>query len=422
MADKIRILIVDDLPTTRESVRKLLNFEPNVELIGEAATGREAITAVRELKPDIVLMDINMPDMDGITASQQIVGLAPSTQIIMMSVQSETDYIRRAMVAGARDFLTKPFSLDELLTAIHHAYERKLATPATPVTTTRPVDVSRGTVTAAPVVTEGGIIAVYSPKGGSGCTTIAVNLAVSLARQRYNTVLVDANLQFGDVAVMLNVKPVATIVDVLTRVDDLEPEFINSVVTVHRSGVKVLPGPPRPEMAEMVHVEHMEALLKLLRQLFDFVVVDTGRKLDDVTLALLEKADRILLVTQQDLPTIKNASRFLDLTNDLEFPRDKVILIVNRLVEKQGISPLDISKTLKRPAPLTVPADERVARQAADQGTPLVLGQSQKRPIAVALSRMAQRVVTDMDRQPGAALEEKPARRGLFGGVFGRGR
>ena len=120
---KISILIVDDIPETRENLQKLLYFEADIEIAGTAENGRQAIDMARRLQPDIVLMDINMPDMDGITASQEIVRLAPASQIIMMSVQSEADYLRRSMLAGAVDFLTKPFTSEELSSSIHRVYE-----------------------------------------------------------------------------------------------------------------------------------------------------------------------------------------------------------------------------------------------------------------------------------------------------------
>src|SRR5512142_344219 len=110
--DKIRIIIVDDIPETRENVRKLLAFESDIEVVGVAGTGREGIQLAKELLPNVVLMDINMPDIDGITAVEGIMRESLNSQVIMMSVQSEADYLRRSMLAGARDFLTKPFTSD----------------------------------------------------------------------------------------------------------------------------------------------------------------------------------------------------------------------------------------------------------------------------------------------------------------------
>src|SRR5512141_33784 len=138
---KIRVIVVDDITETRENVRKLLFFEDDIEIVGTASNGREGVDMAGKLQPDIVLMDINMPEMDGIAASEQIVAQHPNVQIIMMSVQGEADYLRRSMLAGAREFLTKPFSGEELATSIRRVHQlaanrRVAVAPATPVVAT----------------------------------------------------------------------------------------------------------------------------------------------------------------------------------------------------------------------------------------------------------------------------------------------
>ncbi|RPH55974.1 MAG: response regulator, partial [Chloroflexi bacterium] len=123
MPEKTRVLVVDDIAETRENVRKLLQFEADIEVAGAARSGREAIQLTEELKPDVVLMDINMPDMDGITATEMIRQRNMVAQIIILSVQGDPNYMRRAMLAGARDFLTKPPMADELISAVRRAGE-----------------------------------------------------------------------------------------------------------------------------------------------------------------------------------------------------------------------------------------------------------------------------------------------------------
>jgi len=118
---KIRVLIVDDVAETRENIRKLLQFESDLEVVGAANSGRSGIEAAKELRPDVVLMDINMPDMDGITATELIRQQNPASQVVILSVQGDPNYMRRAMLAGARDFLTKPPALDELTAAVRRA-------------------------------------------------------------------------------------------------------------------------------------------------------------------------------------------------------------------------------------------------------------------------------------------------------------
>ncbi|MEW5721315.1 MAG: response regulator, partial [Chloroflexota bacterium] len=167
---KIRVLIVDDITETRENVKKLLFFENDIEIVGTAANGREGVELAAKLQPDVVLMDINMPEMDGIAASEAISAQSPNVQVVMMSVQGEADYLRRSMLAGAREFLIKPFSGEELVTSIHRVYQfastrRVVAAPPPTTTVAAPPP---------PPPRAGRIIAVLGSKGGSGASTVAV--------------------------------------------------------------------------------------------------------------------------------------------------------------------------------------------------------------------------------------------------------
>lgn len=404
MADNIRVLIVDDLPETRENVRKLLQFEQDVEVINQAGTGEEAIEMAKADQPDIILMDINMPGIDGIGASQRISELVPRAQIIIMSVQSDSDYLRRAMMAGARDFLTKPFGGDELVAAIRRVYEKR---PNIATAPSRRQQSGSGMqmMETLPEAVAGSIIAVFSPKGGSGCSTIAINLAVSIAKQGHNAALVDGSLQFGDVAVMLNMKPITSVVDLSDRASELDSELITSVVQKHQSDLNVLLAPPRPEMAEVVSEEKLKDLLNALRDLYDFIIVDTSSTMDGITLSILDVADRIVLVTQQNLPSLKNASRFFDLSQSLEYGAGKVSLVVNRVSDKKGISVKDISNTLKRPVVMAIPIDDDTVNSAIDQGVPLVTGSNKRRPVSTAIIKLAEYLVEDL-RSNKAAVGE----------------
>src|SRR5690349_23515758 len=125
MADQIRVLIVDDIPETRDHLTKLLGFESDIEVVGSAASGSESLSMATELTPDVVLMDINMPDMDGIAATEKLSSQVPTAAVVMMSVQGEADYLRRSMLAGAREFLVKPFSSDELTASIRQVWTRE---------------------------------------------------------------------------------------------------------------------------------------------------------------------------------------------------------------------------------------------------------------------------------------------------------
>jgi pilus assembly protein CpaE len=373
--------------------------------------------AVKE-RPDVILMDINMPDADGIVASQTITERVPGTQVIIMSVQSEADYLRRAMLAGARDFLMKPFSGDELVEAVRNVYRTRPATakPSLSLATTA----SAGTAGVDRQQARlGRILAVFSPKGGIGCTTVAVNLAVALAEAGHRTVLVDGSLQFGDVGVMLNMKSTASIVDLVERIEDLDADLISSVLLTHESGLNVLLAPTRPEMAELVTAGHVKTLLGAMRALFDFVIIDTSTSLDDVNLALLDLADRIVLVTRQSLPSLKNVSRFFDLSEVLEYERDKVVLVINHASKRMNITVKDIEDTLRWPATAVIP-DDSVAYDAADQGRPLVSSAWQKRPITQSFVRFAKRLASELGRERPVRAEEGTNGSGRLARLFSK--
>jgi pilus assembly protein CpaE len=418
MSSKIRVLIVDDLRETRENVRKLLQFEPDMDVVGQAGSGREAVELARQHKPDIILMDINMPDMDGIAASQIISKSVPVCQIIIMSVQSEADYLRKAMLAGARDFLMKPFSGDELVTAVRRVYESRPVVAAPPP----PQPVESGGKAAPRRVAgqrQGKVVAFFSPKGGVGCTTVAINVAVSLAQRRRQTILLDGSLQFGDVSVMLNMKPSTTIIDLVERADDLDQDLIGVIAQTHDSGLKALLAPSRPEMAELVTADHLKTIIGLLRQHYDYVILDTYSTLNDLTLGIFDLADKIILVTEQTLPSLKNASRFYELTDELDYDPQKINLVVNGVAAQARISVKDISDALKRPVLASLPDDAAAVRDAADQGKPLVSGPWQKRPIAVALQKLTDLLIDEEDTVEEATAASGPglsrlAR--LFGG------
>lgn len=378
---KIRVLVVDDIAETRENIRKLLQFESDIEVVGAAKTGKEGIALAQEGKPNVILMDINMPDMDGIAATEAIVKAVPAAQIVILSVQSDPDYMRRAMLAGARDFLTKPPSGEELIRTIRKVNEMSLARLAAmpPAAAMMPPG-ARGMPYAMPFKPEGKVVAVYSAKGGVGCTTLITNLAVALHSEERRVLLVDGNLQFGDVGVFLNLQSNRTILD-LVGLDEVDPDVLESALVPHNSGVKVILAPPRPEMAEEVTGAHVKTLLQQLRREFPLVLVDTASGLTDVVLSVFDVADRILLVTTPDIPAIKDARLFFELMDALEYPDEKILFVMNKVDRRGGIQAANVEELIKHPVGGQVSADERSVLHAINQGVPLVMGDRAKAPV-----------------------------------------
>lgn len=395
MADeKIRVLIVDDVSETRENVKKLLQFENDVDVVGIARTGKEAIQVSQELNPDVVLMDINMPDMDGIAATEAIRANQQSIQVIILSVQSDQNYMRRAMLAGARDFLTKPPMGDELISAIRRAGEMAISEKekAARVQAAVPVAGSIGGSGNGYGGPRGKIISVYSPKGGTGCTTIAVNLALALNNPETKVALVDGNLQFGDVAVFVNEQGKNTVVDLAPRADELDADIVEEVMIKHAAtGLHILAAPSRPEYAEKVSSDQFAKVLEYLTHLFAYVIVDTSPTLTDVTLATVDVSDIIVLVTTQDIPSIKNCRLFLDLLQSLGIERNRVMFIMNRFDKKNNITPDRVADNLKQEVVMTLPVDDATAVKAVNRGVPFVLD-NKNQPAARAVFALAENI------------------------------
>ncbi|RME70444.1 MAG: response regulator [Chloroflexi bacterium] len=358
--DKIRILIVDDNPDTRDNVSRLLYFEKDMEVIGQATNGRQGIEMAMALKPHIILMDINMPDMDGITATQELSVKAPYSQVIIITVQNEPHYMKRAMAAGARDFQPKPFTAEELVSCIRRVY--KIGEPIyrqLEATQAASVQAAAEEAEAASADENRLMVAVYSPKGGIGVTMLASNLAVALQQIYGNAVLVDADLQFGDIMVHMNTRPTRTISDIVHD-NGADLELLPDVLLPHNSGLKLLLSPPQPALADAVTPATLSDVADSLRQKFSVVVVDTCHKLDDKTLAILDKSDYILFVTTPELPAIKSAKQFYDLARELEYDLDRIGLVINRANLPGGIQPDKIQKILKVDRADFIPYDPRL--------------------------------------------------------------
>jgi pilus assembly protein CpaE len=421
---KIKLLIVDDIPETRENLRKLLFFESDIDIVGTASNGHEAIEQAKSLRPDIVLMDINMPDMDGITTSQEIGQVAPTCQVIMMSVQSEADYLRRSMLAGAMDFLTKPFTSEELTSSIRRVYSmgasRRASMPVTPAVG-EAEHIGRMAPSGGPSPV-GKLLVIFSPKGGTGCSTVATNLAIALGQVTSKKVaLLDASLQFGDISVLLNLQGNRSIADAAAQMDQLDSVLMSAILSPHPSGIQVLAAPATPEMSETISTEDLKSVLNFLQADFDYVVIDTWSYLDDTVLAAMDLADRILIVMTPEIPSIKSTKQFFEVAEALSFPLGKIDLILNKVFPRDGIRPEQLEGSIKHEIRTQLIFDARSIRQATNQGLPIVIGDPHN-PLSESFVALAEQEVMLLEPQPEEQPEEEAApavgrarRAGLFG-------
>lgn len=386
--EKIRILIVDDNPGTRENVERLLYFEGDMEVIGQAVNGREGIEKAVELKPHIVLMDINMPDMDGITATKEMGQQIPYSQVVIMSVQSDQHYMRQAMAAGARDFQPKPFTSEELVNCLRRVYNIGLPMyqQYEAIKRAKELQPQQPDKGGAPGEGNALVIAVYSPKGGVGTSAIAANLAVALHQEQGDVVLFDTVFQAGDIQVHLNTRPTRTISDLIHE-GDLEVDLLPDILLPHESGIKLLLAPTQPQFADFITPPMITSIISELKKQFKIVVIDTGTHLSDRTLTVLEAADYTLLVIVPELPAIKSAKLYLEVAEQLDFDPTRIMIAVNRANMPGGIRPNQIEKVLKVQGTYPIPYDLKM-RTALNRGT-AICQRDAHAPSAQAIVNMA---------------------------------
>jgi len=414
MSDRIKVLIVDDILETRDHLSKLLGFEADVEVVGAAPGGPEAIQMAASVKPDVVLMDINMPGMDGITATEKLAAEVPGAAVIMMSVQGEADYLRRSMLAGAREFLVKPFSSDELTASIRQVWSREKDKQSrfAPVVAA-PEPKSNGTGEPASVV------AVFSPKGGVGRTTISVNLAVAAAQDGKRVALVDGSFQFGDVGVLLNLNPRnKSIADLAAELQAGEQyDSLDGFLVAHSSGVKVLLAPPTPEQAELVNPVAVKQVLEALRNDHDLVVVDCPSSFNETTLAVLDEADMILTLLTLEITSVKNMRLFLEVCEQLGYGPEKIRLVLNRADSTLGIRVADVEHSIGRKVDHTIVSDGRSVVYALNRGVPFFLS-NREAQVSQDIERLAKAVTgpppTTASARPDKAAKAAAKNKSLF--------
>ncbi|HHX22952.1 MAG: AAA family ATPase [Tepidanaerobacteraceae bacterium] len=362
----ISVLIADDIATTREDIKRLLYFEEEIQVIGEAADGEEAIALAAELNPDVVLMDINMPRIDGIGATEQISVNVPHTAIIIISIQGEQEYLRKAMAAGAREYLVKPFSANDLANAIRRVHESQTKrnmyiSPSSSMISSSNIKIKKGK-----------IITFFCTKGGVGKTTLACNMAVALSQDyKKKVALVDLDLTAGDVTVMLNINAKNTIADMVQEQENLDSQLVEGFLIPHLSGARILAAPSSPEQAELVKPGHIEQLLRILKGNYDYVIVDTAPVYNDNSLSVLDSSDKILLLSNQDLTTLKHVKKAKEILEALNYAaRAKVILSQQG---SEGLKVKQIEKTLGLTLTAVVPEDFKTVKNAINKGVPFVM-------------------------------------------------
>jgi len=345
-----RLLIVEDVPQVAQYIRGLLNAQASVRVLDVLTDGAKAVDQIRQLRPDVVLVDhLLQGRVKGPKLVEQIAAAGLKIPVIVLTVpQSPVDV---DPAKGIHGVLSMPFSGFDLLNRV--AGVRK------EFDLTSDIGPSR-------------IVSVFAPKGGVGKTTIAFNLAVALAMREQRTVLVDGSLQFGDLRALLKVPTDApSILDLPT--DRIAESDLADVLWRDPSGIDILLAPPRIEMAEMITSRDVEKILSLLRRVYQAVIIDMSSVISEVNLSFMDASDTIVEVVTYDSTTIHNTISMADTFRSIGYPAAKVRYLVNRADSPGGIAPDDLHRALGRVPEHRVVSDGALVVRSNNEGVPFVL-------------------------------------------------
>lgn len=351
-----KILVVDDEPHVLRAMSYALR-RAGYEVV-TAQNGEEALSKVHSEHPDLMILDVMMPGMGGLEVCRRLRKQQETANllIIILSAGSHVDDKVRGLKAGADSYVTKPVALSEMIARVAALLQRQAQ------------------LYSAAVAVKGQTFAVYGAKGGVGTTFVAVNLAVALRQvSNRSVVLVDANLQFGDVSLALNIRPDHTLLDLRPYLGKLDSELMDSVLVSHSSGIQLLLASPDLEANVSMSPQLLGQVLAKLEETFDYVVVDTWTVLDERTLAVLDSADKTVLLTTPQMSSLRNARLFLKPREASEYGPETLLVTVNRYDDRGGITTRDITQVLQQTIAARLPDDGALVMYSLNRGVPLVV-------------------------------------------------
>ena len=355
----IRVLVLETEPNIIANARAALEGDSRLVLVGTVSDQASLMDKLGSTYAHVAVIDLAGLRGHVGPAVREVLTHAPECCVIVTGSNVAPGVVSRAVTAGARGFLLKPYQPEDFVSTIRDAYvnfqelRRLQRIERVPGTTSRP----------------GAVIAVYSPKGGVGCTTIATNLAVALARRsgKSTVALVDLDLQFGDIGIALDLKSANSLADLLNHVDSIDQQLVDEVFVKHASGVRALLAPENLASVPSIDPDRVARVVDQLRPHFQYIVCDLWSSLEDLTLATLRMADRVILVTTPELPALRNLRRVMSATG-LLLQDDRTILVANRVPGKAGISLNEIEKGLGRSIAATIPSEGVGITEAINRG------------------------------------------------------
>jgi len=354
---ELGIVVVDDDDAFLDEAKRA--FDGSVMTVASVS---DVERMVRDGEIDLVIMGPSFAHERGLAAAADLLDIDSGLAAVLVAESLTAPLLRGALRVGLRDVIEAPLTLEKVEDTLAQLEAKSSQRPATP-----PPEPF------APQPREGRVITVMSAKGGSGKTVVATNLALLLA-QRHNperVAVVDADLQFGDVCLVLQLEPKLTVVNAAQELHRLDESLLGSLLTKHKSGIRVLAAPLEPAFADEISTAAMTDVVQMLKQMFDYIIVDTASLLDELLLSLLERADDVLLVVDMDLPSVKNAKLALETLRLLKFPSSKIKVLLNRGNAKNKLDEREIERSLKMKISASIPSDGLVPA-SLNEGRPVV--------------------------------------------------
>ncbi len=359
MARVPEILVIDQDPRGRYELKQLIR-QAQLSLAGEAGFGTEGVSLASEVTPDVIFCGVSTPPDRSLRTIEALLDILPETPVIAYGQNTDVEAVRQTMLAGARDFLTIPATMDRLQESIRSVLESEEK---------KKLRLSGQTKAIGP---KGLVITVFGAKGGVGKTTISTNLGVALASGLHQSVVVvDGDNSFGDVAATLELRGDRSIVDFVRDLDQLNRTNVTEYLQKHASGLWVLPAPRQGMLWRNVPPERFRAVIGLLARRFDIVLIDTAATLSDLSLAALDEANMVLWVTSTDFSSINNSLLGLEALQQMQFPEGRIRIVLNVTSSEDGVRPAKIEEVLKRKFFWAVPYDKQV-RIGSQVGNPAV--------------------------------------------------
>jgi len=399
MSNVLRLAIVDPHDTSRDALKSLLLGMDTVWLEAECSRYEFFADVVAQTSPDIGIVAIDRDPAKGLELVSRLAQQSPECAVLVVSSSNDGNLILQALRAGAKEFLTQPIQIDDLLGALSRITQRRSG---------QGEKKSRGSQ----------VIAVAGAIGGVGSTSIAVNLGCALARDsRKSEVLGDLDLTLGDADVFLATIPDYTLVDVAQNVTRLDFSLLKRSLTRHASGLYLLPRPVQLEDVSLVSAEDLQRVIGLMKATFTHLVLDLSKGYNAIDLMALQMATQVLLVTQLDLPCLRNVVRLMSSFAHMDGIADKVKVVVNRAGLDTGLITLKkAQETIGREIFWQLPNDYRTMIEVRNNGVPL-LEQAPKAAITQSFVSLA--ATLSGDEAADAAQDAASKKSGLVG-LFNR--